>query len=152
MPSVAMTCVQSMGSPLRGCHPSLPSCKHMQTSWIPLKHPPPLGPLAIRAQALTKDVHDFDEWKQDLHQAIMLDCNKRWSWDFTQIPMVPKCLFWPAEQPYALTQGFGSGGDNTQSLTRFPIWGPCQTHRMSLSALPCLMTSSGATWPSRWYW
>ena len=46
-----------------------------------------------------KDIHDFDEWKRDLCQAIMLDCNKRWSWDFMWVPMVPECLFQPAKQP-----------------------------------------------------
>ncbi len=39
--------------------------------------PPP----AIEARALTKDIHNYDEWKRDLHHAIVLDCNKHWAWD-----------------------------------------------------------------------
>ncbi len=37
---------------------------------------------SIRVHALMKDVHDYDEWKRDLHPSIVLDCNEQWSWDF----------------------------------------------------------------------
>ncbi len=57
--------------------------------------PPP----SIGVHALMKDVHNYNEWKRDLHHSIMLDCNEWWSWDFTWVPMVPECLFWPAERP-----------------------------------------------------
>ena len=36
----------------------------------------------------------------------VLDCNKQWSWDFMQVPMVPECLFWPAERPLCPDSGF----------------------------------------------
>ena len=64
------------------------------------------GPPSIGACTLTKDVHNYNEWKRDLCHSIMLDCNEQWSWDFTQIPMVPKCLFQPAERPPCTDSGF----------------------------------------------
>ncbi len=53
-----------------------------------------------------KDIHDYDEWKRDLCHSIMLDCNEWWSWDFTQVPMVPEYLFWPTERPPCPDLGF----------------------------------------------
>ena len=64
--------------------------------------PPP----SIRAHALMKDVHNYDKWKRDLHHSIVLDCSKQWSWDFTQVPMVPECLFQPTERPLCPDLGF----------------------------------------------
>ncbi len=70
-----------------------------------------------------KEVHDFDEWKWDLHQAIVLDCNERWSWDFTSVPMVPECLFWPAEQPPCPDLGFWFRGHQHSEPHKVPDLG-----------------------------
>ncbi len=72
-----------------------------------------------------KDVHNYDEWKRDLHHAIMLDCNKQWSWDFMQVPMVPECLFWPAERPPCPDSGFWFWGASALRAPRGPQSGVC---------------------------
>ncbi len=53
-----------------------------------------------------KDLHDYDEWKRDLHHSIMLECTEQWSWDFIQVPMVPKYLFQPTNRPLCPNSGF----------------------------------------------
>ena len=108
MPSDAETCVQSTGSPLRELRASLHNCRSTQTSLTHHRHLLAicLGPPSIRVHTLMKDVHDYDEWKRDLCHSIVLHCNEQWSWDFTQVPIVPECLFQPAERPPCPDSGF----------------------------------------------
>ncbi len=110
--------------------------------------PPP----CIRVCALLKDVHDYNEWKRDLHHSIVLDCNEQWSWDFTWVPMVPKCLFWPTKRPPCPDSGFWFRGTNTQSPMRPPTLGLCLICGRFPSVQQYCMMSCGATWHSVSCW
>ncbi len=70
-----------------------------------------------------KDIHDYNEWKRDLCHAIMLDCNEQWSWDFMQVPMVPKCLFLPTERPPCPDLGFWFRGHQHSEPHQVPNTG-----------------------------
>ena len=102
------------------------SCKSMLTFWIPHEWPPHhlfRPPPMIGAHALTKDVHNYDEWKRDLCHAIVLDCNEQWSWDFMRVLIVPECLFWPAKWPLCPDLGFWFRGQQHLESHQVPDLG-----------------------------